>query len=161
GGFTPDNTEPNIGAECQRDDECWGPFGQARCIVLSNNDPISPDNPGYCTVNDCTAPYFAVAAGGVPVANVCGTNPVGDGDEVADNICVNFGDAADPFGLCIASCESPADCEGPGIGCTPGLLGAGSPAICFPGCQETANCQDGFICEGATPDAIGTCVPAE
>ncbi|MEM6954743.1 MAG: hypothetical protein AAF645_03615 [Myxococcota bacterium] len=148
---------PNIGAVCTSDSECWGPFGAARCVVLTNTDALSPTNPGYCTVNDCTAPYFRSAAGGVPAENLCGQSSISGGGEV-DNICVNFGDAADPFGLCIAGCETPADCVGPGIACTPGLLGAGSPAICFPGCTENANCQDGFRCEGATPDTLGECV---
>ncbi|MFT5354550.1 MAG: hypothetical protein ACI9KE_001756 [Polyangiales bacterium] len=137
-----DVTEPNVGSVCDTADECFGPFGQARCIRF---DPL--DEFGYCTVNDCTAPFFDPAS----TANVCG----------GENICGNFGSAEDPFGLCLERCDDEAGvpdanlCEGENMGCRGDVLT--DVNVCFPGCSTTEQCPTGETCEGATAEESGIC----
>lgn len=140
-----DVPESNTGAACDTSDDCFGPFGQARCIRFDDLDEF-----GYCTVNDCTAPFFDPAS----MANVCG----------GENVCGNFGSAEDPFGLCLERCDDAEGnpdgdlCEGQNIACRNDVLEGVN--VCFPGCSETAQCPSGQTCEGATAMESGTCTPA-
>ncbi|MFT5355643.1 MAG: hypothetical protein ACI9KE_002862 [Polyangiales bacterium] len=133
GEFSPVVAD-NVGAACDTASDCWGPFGQQRCLRF---DPAAAL--GICTVSDCTAPFFSDLA-----INVCGT----------DNSCVDFGDAGDPFGLCLQGCSAPSDCSTPDLGCVEVAPGAGD--VCFPGCQVNADCQVGRSCFGAGAD-LGEC----
>lgn len=134
GAFSPVVAD-NVGAACDTASDCWGPFGQQRCLRF---DPSAAM--GICTVNDCTAPFFTD-----PAVNVCGM----------DNTCVDFGDAADPFGLCLQGCSAPSDCSTPDLGCVEVAAGAGD--VCFPGCAVNADCQAGRACVGAGAD-LGECL---
>lgn len=134
-----DITESNVGSVCDTSDECYGPFGQPRCIRFGG--PL--DEFGICSVNDCTAPLFDPAS----TANVCG----------GDNPCANFGSAEDPFGLCLERCVSGDDCEGENIACRDDVLE--DTNVCFVGCAMDEQCPTGQTCVGATAEESGTCTP--
>jgi hypothetical protein len=126
-------TEPNIGAACTEDSDCFSPFGNGFCIT----GDAFPE--GYCSVRNCAAPWFTE---GTPEdQNVCG----------GDDLCVSF-DMDDPtFALCLQDCSTADDCTD-GLGCIE--LSAGGPTACF-NCQTDAECRDGERCSMTQ----GLCVP--
>lgn len=115
-------TEPNIGAACTDDDDCYSPFGQGVCFLATSGYPG-----GYCSVLDC-------GTVGMP-ADLCGP----------DSACVLLGGGNR---VCLEACEVPLDCR-LGYACgdidgdplTPG-------SACFSDCLATSECRAGETCTG-------------
>lgn len=117
-----DVAEPNIGAACNEDSECWSDFGMGQCLELSQLF-----GGGYCSMLDCDAPGIDSDS-----VNVCGEN--------AACVAGLFSDTA----LCMEKCEAPADCRD-GYACI--QLTMDDPQMyCLDACSEDTDCKDTEEC---------------
>ena len=64
---------------------------------------------------------------------------------------------AEPATYCVSTCTVPTDCASPELGCVL-ASSMGTDRICWPACQTTADCQDGYMCDVAPGDGYGDCV---
>ncbi len=122
---------PNIGASCANESECYSPFGLGQCRDFGAGD--------HCTLFDCAAP-------GMP-ADVCGDAAV----------CAPVSGSV--TSICIATCESAADCR-EGNGCwdtSVAGIDTGGATVCFPGCLEDGHCLPTQRCVGASMTSVGQC----
>jgi len=112
-------TEPNIGASCAEDADCFSPFGNGFCLTGDG----FPE--GYCSVRNCGAPWFT--AGTLEDQIVCGDS----------GFCISF-DAEDPtFALCVQECSIAEEC-GAGLGCVDFTA---DRKACWPGCETSVDCR--------------------
>ena len=143
GGCFPGNynavTTENIGSSCNdpdgpagdrsSDEQCWSPYGLGRCIFDATV--------GSCTILGCSM---------LPT-DACGTG----------NSCVDLGGGTS---ACLRDCTAATDCSAdagrPTFGCVD-LLSTGAKK-CWPGCLATADCNTGYVCNGATATSLGECV---
>jgi len=116
--FFSEVTEPNVGADCENDDECYSPFGYGAC------------DPDFgCTILECGAP-------GLP-ADICGEGAV----------CIDFIDLGVDAFACLVQCTTAEDCR-EGDACAdldgdPMTL----DQVCFPACVDSAECRAGEVCD--------------
>jgi hypothetical protein len=148
---------PNVGGACQTSADCYSPYGYGRCLWGTDDGALSAIGDevgsGVCVISHCAT---FMDAGGLTVEGVLPgvetTTRVCAGAAVGE-LCVNFGDAAAPFTMCVQSCDAASDCA-PGYACAAAL--AGGDEICWPNCTASSECRAGSTCEDA---AGGTCSP--
>lgn len=123
--------EPNLGAACTRDDECYSPFGYGRCLGAE-----AGGRSGVCAVRDCfvgTSPVTgeAILEGLLPGIRVplpvcpAATEPVS---------CVEVSGAR----WCLPRCATAEDCTA-GFACR-------DRGVCHPDCASDADCRGGELC---------------
>ena len=110
---------------------CYSPLGMGFCSIAGDE--------GYCLIRDC-------GTAAVP-EDMCGDN----------GMCLNLGSMAEPATYCVSTCTVPTDCASPELGCVL-ASSMGTDRICWPACQTTADCQDGYMCDVAPGDGYGDCV---
>ncbi len=139
----------NVGAECQRDEECWSPFGLGRCLFLDDDafldDAYARTGRGICAVGGCgeTAGEpigLHVADGVVPVErpeDLCRTSASGGTD-----LCLGFTELQN---YCIHGCADATACPD-GWAC-PNLGDTLRPLhVCWPMCLADTDCRTGARC---------------
>ncbi len=127
---------PNVGGECEDDEDCWSPFGNGFCI---NSDDDSSFPAGYCSYRDCAAP-------GLP-ADVCG----------AETLCIDADGESGDLTICVNECATPEDCR-PGYGCNDTDGDPATPGFCFDSCTPGGtDCRDGETCTAEPGSMFGSC----
>ncbi len=148
----------NVGAGCDNDDDCWSPYGVGRCLFGEGNTLGDRVGSGICAVGGCGqamtgAVGLATSDGVVPVMDpnaICQTATGSGGTN--NDICVGFSESQT---FCVSGCTTAADCPS-GYSC-PNLGDALRPLrICWPACQEDADCNTGARCLN---DSRATCNP--
>lgn len=126
-------TVNNVGAACETSADCYSPYGQGQCLLLSVGGVV-PDS-GHCTITDCAAP-------GTP-DDLCGTG----------NECIGLsGDAS----FCAQTCDAAAECA-EGLACSDDDGNLATPSICYPTCGSSAECRENEACTGNAAEGLGTC----
>ncbi len=129
----------NVGAECQRDDECWSPFGLGRCLFL-DDEAYARTGRGICVVGGCGATTDGI---GLRVADEA--LPVERPDDLCrggTDICVGL---IEQQTYCIHQCDDALACPD-GWAC-PNLGDALRPLrVCWPMCLADTDCRTGVRC---------------
>ncbi|MEM1417332.1 MAG: hypothetical protein AAGH15_20710 [Myxococcota bacterium] len=115
-------TEPNFGALCTVDTDCFNPFGYGDCVIGFNG------RDGYCTVEEAAV----LEASGF---DVC---PEETGVVVATS------EAPELASTCLLACDTPADCP-VGFGCLPDADG-GTSFCAAVGCEDSTQCRADAEC---------------
>ena len=175
---------PNLGAACRRNEQCFHPFGYGRCLRGANGREgvCSVDEAGLLELSgyDVCGEAGAVVslAGSAAFEQRCLLRCETGADCAAGFGCVERdpGRVCAPTGCttdaqcregarclesrCHTPCDGAAGCDA-GLGCVAlaALGGAGSERVCFAGCTTTADCSGDALCQGATADALGRCLP--
>ncbi len=124
-------TEPNIGARCTSNTECWSPFGYGECFGWK---PDVPGSFGVCSTANCENDEFG--EGILPRFYNQSVCPVADG-----NACLVA--SSDPLRKnCFRPCAEPGDCDA-GLACN---RQAFDTPVCFFACHEDIDCNDGRVC---------------
>jgi hypothetical protein len=118
-------TTNNIGQTCEKDSDCYSPYGLGRCLIYQVTQ-AGEVLPGICTVVDCAVP-------GLPL-DVCGEN----------NVCVSQGAGTDETN-CEHNCKDASEC-GKGFACTDLDEDPTTPKTCVPPCLADADCKMGEKC---------------
>lgn len=113
-------SEPNVGAACDSDAECYSPYGAGACAEGSLFGQ------GYCTVLDCNAP-------GLADQDLCGP----------DADCIPFAGGGSG---CMAICTSASDCQ-PGFGCVDLDRDPATAKVCADACDTADDCRPGETCD--------------
>ena len=133
-GKCQDPPKGGVGGPCTADYQCTDP-GASCYPEAFGEDPTGFIN-GYCLVYDCSA-------GSCPVGSDCFPLLEGGG------------------GLCMATCDTVADCpQQKGYGCI--QLSGLTETICWPDCTNDADCPDDAFCDQGdqqcVPDSLGCSV---
>ncbi|MCS6858621.1 MAG: hypothetical protein NZM37_12965 [Sandaracinaceae bacterium] len=136
-------TEYNVGAACQRDEDCYSPYGLGRCLFGEDNRLGDRVGSGICAVMGCAILRdgrvgLRVGDGAVPaMVDICRGSMMGNND-----ICVGF---TETLSFCVSGCSSAADCPS-GYAC-PNLGSSTRPLrICWPQCFVDSDCRTGTRC---------------
>lgn len=126
--------EPNIGASCTSDAQCWSPLGYGYCAYLD----LDTVDSGICTIAHCAlTPPEAEASGGVlpgldATGSIC--------DMSRGEICVRV--SGSPLQTqCAITCTAADECA-PGYACAPDEI----THVCQPTCRADAHCREGARC---------------
>lgn len=141
GGNYNDVDEPNLGAACASDSECFSPFGLGICVSLSvqsADGAVQGPPTGACAIMDCAVP-------GLP-DDICGDN--GTCRVLRDDVA-----------YCAATCQEAADCA-PGYACADDDGREDTAKLCFPVCADDDECRKGEETCQTAASGLDTCQPA-
>jgi hypothetical protein len=128
-------TDNNLGAACEADAECYSPYGQGSCLLLSVADVRAPV--GTCSIMDCNAPGLA--------DDVCGPN----------GTCIGL---AGDITFCAQTCKDATECA-EGYACSDDDADPTTSSICYPACSADAECRkDEEVCALSAASGVGACV---
>jgi hypothetical protein len=131
--YHPTVTEPNIGAPCDDDADCYSPLGAGVCMTGHGLAD------GYCSIRNCAAPWLEDAS--TPTDGLC----------APDAICVAFAVDDPTRAFCLRECVTADECA-PGLGCLE--ISVDGARACFAGCVADADCRSGERCQDVgTPNA--------
>ncbi|UJR84008.1 hypothetical protein [Sandaracinus amylolyticus] len=141
-----DVLEPNLGAACTIDAECWSPFGRGECFRATPSLET-----GVCVLSECAPDADLYPDIDVLDVVLC--------DPERGDACVQL---TEGHARCVHTCES-ADACAPGHACIePWQL---APRVCTSHCVHDVDCRGSEVCRA--PDGLAcitsgdcTCVPS-
>lgn len=153
-GVYNDVREPNVGATCDSNDDCWSPLGNGACNIFNITDGAGNviETRGECILTDCSPGGGGLEPTGLPGEDVY----CGEGAE-----CFFTDTTAPVASQCFRTCDDASVCAD-GFACNGSLLtGTNPPSLCWIDCVDRATgqpdssyCRVGEECSGG-----GICVP--
>lgn len=119
-------TEPNVGAPCESDADCWSPYGNGSCFAAFGQS--------FCTVTQCGVAAFSTSPG---LSSICPEGTVCEGDPAF-------------YTFCVPTCDPTAVDPGCREGFVCAVMRDPPARVCFPACRGDADCRPGDRCVGGS-----------